>query len=515
MAFQILWPNNFGLQAVVTTVLGGISLYAASRVIYLSYFHPLSQFPGPRIAAVSNIWYAYHWLSGRYPWAIEDVLLKYGDVVRIAPNDLVFLTPQAVEDIYSPQHKKLEVFVKSDFQNRGKDLGGIIFEQDPIRHRDVARKISHAFSSKSMRAMEPLVHEYVDYFIERMKQIGGRPAGVGLVQWTNWCCMDLSADMSWSEKTHQMRDMKDSVHLDALLAFNFFATVMQVFKRFPILGALQYFFLPLTKLRTYAAMVTAVREGVVQRIKQRGNTEHVDFFDHILPADSPTPEDGRELIRIGSIAQQMMFAEFGPMSDWFYATILFLVENPESYRILAQEIRREIHSYNEIQPANLATLPYLHACLEESLRMFPSNNTGLPRISPGAIVDGNYIPKGTHVQTSVFALSRSSRYFHDPSHYRPERWLPADHPLHDKVFDKDEVDKLHSFSLGPRACLGRETAWTQGKLFLAKVLWTFDIARVEGQVFDLEKTLLHYGFLAKPEIRMRFTPVGERLCNGI
>lgn len=33
--------------------------------------------------------------SGRYPWAIEDALRKYGDVVRIAPNDLVFFTPQA------------------------------------------------------------------------------------------------------------------------------------------------------------------------------------------------------------------------------------------------------------------------------------------------------------------------------------------------------------------------------------------------------------------------------------
>ena len=33
--------------------------------------------------------------SGRYPWAIEDALHKYGDVVRIAPNELVFFTPQA------------------------------------------------------------------------------------------------------------------------------------------------------------------------------------------------------------------------------------------------------------------------------------------------------------------------------------------------------------------------------------------------------------------------------------
>jgi hypothetical protein len=34
-------------------------------------------------------------LSGRYPWAIENALTKYGDIVRIAPNELVFITPQA------------------------------------------------------------------------------------------------------------------------------------------------------------------------------------------------------------------------------------------------------------------------------------------------------------------------------------------------------------------------------------------------------------------------------------
>ena len=32
---------------------------------------------------------------GRYPWAVEDTLHKYGDVVRIAPNELCFFTPQA------------------------------------------------------------------------------------------------------------------------------------------------------------------------------------------------------------------------------------------------------------------------------------------------------------------------------------------------------------------------------------------------------------------------------------
>lgn len=50
-------------------------------------------------------------------------------------------------------------------------------------------------------------------------------------------------------------------------------------------------------------------------------------------------------------------------------------------------------------------------------------------------------------------------------------------------------------------------AWMEGRMFLAKVLWSFEVVRVSGQKFDLERTLLHYGFFEKPEIRVRFVPV--------
>lgn len=44
----------------------------------------------------------------------------------------------------------------------------------------------------------------------------------------------------------------------------------------------------------------------------------------------------------------------------------------------------------------------------------------------------------------------------------------------------------------------------QAKMFIAKVLWTFDVVEVPGQHLDLEWNLLHYGFFAKPELRVKF-----------
>lgn len=113
-------------------------------------------------------------------------------------------------DIYTPHHRgrNLELFVKTDFQNRGRDLGGIVWEEDPVRHREVAKKLSPAFSSRSIKALEPIAHEHMDFFVDKMKELGSEAEGVGLVQWTNWLAMDQAADMAWNEKLNQMRDRK-------------------------------------------------------------------------------------------------------------------------------------------------------------------------------------------------------------------------------------------------------------------------------------------------------------------
>ena len=113
---------------------------------------------------------------------------------------------------------------------------------------------------------------------------------------------------------------------------------MQVFKRFPLLHPFQYLAAPIAKLKALSGMEAAVRGGVLRRIERRGNTEHVDLFDYVLPADRPVPSDRRELTHIGALAQQMMFANFGPVSDWYYGTLIFLLENPEYLQYLSEEI---------------------------------------------------------------------------------------------------------------------------------------------------------------------------------
>lgn len=154
--------------------------YAISRCIYLLYFHPLAKFPGPKVAAVSNVWYAYHWFSGRYPWAIEKVLEQYGDVVRIAPNEVVFIRPEAAFDILMSGTKQRPTFIKTDFQSHGGDNAGIATELDVEKHRAVRKMLAPAFSPRAIKEQEAALHGHVDHFIRQLEKLGTGEQGVDM-----------------------------------------------------------------------------------------------------------------------------------------------------------------------------------------------------------------------------------------------------------------------------------------------------------------------------------------------
>ncbi|OTA99625.1 hypothetical protein M426DRAFT_254518 [Hypoxylon sp. CI-4A] len=120
-------------------------------------------------------------LTGRWPWAVENVLEQY--------------------DIYGSHHKNIELFSKTQMNNHGNnEYGGIIWEWDPVRHRQVAKQLSPAFSGRALNAKEPTLHKYIDLFVERMEVFGSRSQGVSLQIWANWLCVYISADMAYRDK---------------------------------------------------------------------------------------------------------------------------------------------------------------------------------------------------------------------------------------------------------------------------------------------------------------------------
>ncbi|KAK8023760.1 cytochrome P450 [Apiospora rasikravindrae] len=507
---------------------GAIFLYATLRYVYNAYFHPASRFPGPRIAAVSNIWYAYHWGSGKYPSAVLKALEKYGellplpsraeanavqsldcahgypgDVVRVAPNELVFITPEAFSDIYNTYTNGREHFPKNDFMDLGLGDDGITWERSPEKHHADAKRLAPAFSPKALRAKEPILHKYTDAFVEKMKQVGGREDGIELKTTTDWFAMDAAADLEYSREMHHLRDMKSSRFLDQLWQASVFITANQVFKKLPLLSPLKFLFVPPAFVAGFSEVKRLNEQALASRIERRGKVDHLDHFEQFVPADGPLP-DKKEQKHIEVITGHLVVAGYEPIASQVYGTIMFSALEPQCLDLLVQEIRGAFHTYDDIRPNKLASLQFLHAALMETLRFTVLQSSGQARVSPGAMVDGHYIPKGVNVSYGFLAFTRSPRYFHDACSYRPQRWLPKDHPHWDPAFQNDATDQFHPFSQGPRSCVGMPLAWQQTKLFLAKVLWTFDVEMLPGQSIEFERdfsipgSLCNFSAIAAP-----------------
>lgn len=113
-------------------------------------------------------------------------------------------------------------------------------------------------------------------------------------------------------------------------------------------------------------------------------------------------------------------------------------------------------------------LPYITAVIEEGLRIYPPVAFGLPRTSPGAKVDGHYIPAGTTVHSSIYVLAHSPKYWFKPDEFCPERWLGSDDIEYDPAFANDNKDAFKPFSQGPRVCIGINLAYMELRIILAK-----------------------------------------------
>jgi averantin hydroxylase len=75
----------------------------------------------------------------------------------------------------------------------------------------------------------------------------------------------------------------------------------------------------------------------------------------------------------------------------------------------------------------------------------------------------------TSISMQQYVSYRLRSNFHRPEEFLPQRWLG------DVEFADDNRATLQPFAVGPRNCLGRNLAYAEMRLILAKVLYNFDL----------------------------------------
>ncbi|BCS26853.1 uncharacterized protein APUU_51564S [Aspergillus puulaauensis] len=224
--------------------------------------------------------------------------------------------------------------------------------------------------------------------------------------------------------------------------------------------------------------------AMMRQINTQSDRE--DFFTNILQArrpDNGEPYDQRELM---GEAILLLVAGSDTTSTALTVIVWHLLANPETMQKLTQEVCDRFDSAAAINYKDLQQLPYLHAVIEEGLRICPPNPGVLPRVvvdrNPGCLAIGDQIfPPGTEIGVCNLALQRNPAYFDDPESFLPERWLESS-------LLKCDKNAFAPFSYGPRSCLGRNMAYMEMSLTLALLVY-----RLKLSFSDPEKEK-KYGF---------------------
>ena len=158
--------------------------------------------------------------------------------------------------------------------------------------------------------------------------------------------------------------------------------------------------------------------------------------------------------------------------NWF---LLLMANHPEIQAKVHEELDRVIgRPSTESVQADLPTvddrtrLPYVFACLAESMRYRTIGPLGLPhKASEDTEIGGYLVPAGTQVLGNIYSIHHDPRYWDSPNEFIPDRFLPQkDGSMSPALTSPAYIP----FGTGHRRCPGRRFAETTVWLHITRML---------------------------------------------
>lgn len=156
----MLLPTPLAQTSLLTTISAFLLAYTTYGILfalYRVYFHPLSKYPGPRLAAATQ-WYEFYFdvlKRGRFAWEIKRMHEIYGPVVRINPHELHVSEPDFYDELYAGPTRKRNKY------GWAYDLamveGSVWTTLDNDLHRKRRAPIAPYFSLNAIRQFDPVI----------------------------------------------------------------------------------------------------------------------------------------------------------------------------------------------------------------------------------------------------------------------------------------------------------------------------------------------------------------------
>lgn len=294
------------------------------------------------------------------------------------------------------------------------------------------RKIlAPAFSERALQTQEHILQEYTDLLISRfrdqIKSAGQSPITVNLDKWYSFTTFDTIGDLCFGESFSCLERSEQHPWVESIFPGIKFGMILTLFDHF---GARNYVRYLLPKSVHYKADQHAefCRRKIDQRM--RSQIERPDFISYIL---NQSEKNGITKDELESTAVFLLLAGSETSATTLAAATWFILKNAEVLQRVQREIRNAFSSAEDITVGIMHKLPFLHAVLQESLRLHPVSPVAVPREvdRPGTVVCGHEIPIGVSEPFFSFLLffekmeEAEKKYLLDPRGHSTKGRLPT------------------------------------------------------------------------------------------
>ncbi|KAI0640071.1 high nitrogen upregulated cytochrome P450 monooxygenase 2 [Trametes polyzona] len=477
------------------------STLACSVGVYrLSPWHPLARYPGPVALRLSKLSLAWISRGGRRHIYTQQLHRRYGDIVRVGPNELSISNAAAIHPLMgtSGLHKGPQWGARAATQA----VPPLIAVGDPKEHLRRRKPWNRAFNVASLKDFEPMVARRTQQLVDLLSSKKGE---VNLAKWFSWFTYDLMSDMAFGGGSEMMRN-GDEGSVWPLLeeglvnsdTFGHLPWTADYVRTFPSLGS------KMKEMRNFCIRRTA------ERVKL-GNNSTKDLFYYLNNEDGveATPPLS-QVVADGALA---VVAGSDTTSSVISNLIFCLLTRPEAYARLKAEVDLYYPPGEDaLNTKHHADMPYLNAVINETMRLYPPVSDGSQRIVPvgsgGKVIGTSYLPEGTITTVHMYSIHRDPRNFSPlPDSFWPERWLLAGtgDSLGAKIVHNPGA--FFPFSFGPSNCAGKGLALQEMRMVVTLMIQKLDLRLADG--FDAaayENSLFDYLILSRPPLPVVVKP---------
>ncbi|KAK3670016.1 hypothetical protein LTR78_010115 [Recurvomyces mirabilis] len=461
----------------------------------------LRRFPGMTpLAPFTNLPYMYHASRGRRYKAVHEAHQKYGPIVRVGPNSVSFNDVQAVRDIYGHGSAVRKDEFYDVLSGTHRHLADVADRDDHSRKR---RVLAGAYSQAGLEHWEHIVADRTRALVQQYDRLCNRPVYQctphrdphlnlehvkGFINHRAWMGIfaeDAISQIGLSADLHMIEAGNDIVEVTALNGktsrFSYREALWYSHRiQSPMVWSPKWF----KTLAQWTSWHPWWRHNdnytnmcvyfVQQRLKRYEAGEKLDDFYTYLLEDKYGSANFYPMGELVAECSIMCNAGSDTTGTALTNVLYWLIKNMETLTALRGEVDSVLEPGDSVAAYDrVKHLPYLRACLDESMRLTPPNTMNVPRLTPGEGIEimGEWIPGHTTVHSPPYAMHRNAVIFPDPLAYRPERWL-ADNA-------KDLQPHFLTFSAGARSCIGRNITYLE-----QTVVWATLVHRYEFELLS-------------------------------